>query len=186
MPFPLYDAHAHLNDEQFFEDLDEVVRRAAEAGVSRIVNVGTDEKTSALALEQAARFPGVYATAGLHPHDAAGLSAGSGSDSRTELMARGYPFRCARNPSRGRAEGILSGVVRYRRRPSGRLSRTDAGGTVVLHDETRSGPSNGKRPPMRTALGTACTLLAAATFASPARAQTAPEIFAESPCRRAT
>jgi len=74
MPFPLYDSHAHLNDEQFFEDLDEVVRRAAGAGVSRIVNVGIDEKTSALALDQAARYPGVYATAGLHPHDAAKLS----------------------------------------------------------------------------------------------------------------
>ncbi|MEA2062094.1 MAG: TatD family hydrolase [Gemmatimonadota bacterium] len=71
---PLYDSHAHLTDKQFLEkegDLEAVVGRALRAGVRKIVNVGIDEPTSALALEQAARFPGtVYATAGLHPHDA--------------------------------------------------------------------------------------------------------------------
>ena len=74
MPFPLYDAHAHLNDEQFAGDLDEVIQRAVDAGVSRIVNVGYDEQSSARALEQASRYRGVYATVGLHPHDAAKLT----------------------------------------------------------------------------------------------------------------
>jgi TatD DNase family protein len=74
MPLPFYDAHAHLNDEKFAGDLEQVVQRAAEAGVTRMINVGWDERSSALALAQADCFDGVFATAGLHPHDASKLN----------------------------------------------------------------------------------------------------------------
>ncbi len=70
MPLTWQDAHAHLNDQAFAEDLEPVLERARAAGVTRIVNVGYDEPTSVLALEQAARYPELAATVGLHPHDA--------------------------------------------------------------------------------------------------------------------
>ncbi|MEA1997065.1 MAG: TatD family hydrolase [Gemmatimonadota bacterium] len=65
------DSHAHLNDEAFAEDLEKVLERAGQAGVGRIINVGYDEPSSVLALEQAVKYPALLATVGLHPHDAA-------------------------------------------------------------------------------------------------------------------
>jgi TatD DNase family protein len=60
------DQHCHLRAET----ADEQVAEANEAGVERLVTVGTDLASSQLAIEMAARFPGVWATVGLHPHDA--------------------------------------------------------------------------------------------------------------------
>ena len=41
----LFDTHVHLNDEQFNEDLQEVIERAKEAGVSHMVVVGFNRPT---------------------------------------------------------------------------------------------------------------------------------------------
>ncbi len=41
----LFDTHVHLNADQFEEDLEEVITRAKEAGVEKMVVVGFDEKT---------------------------------------------------------------------------------------------------------------------------------------------
>ena len=66
----LIDTHAHLNlTDSYKKDLPEVVARAREAGVRRIINVGIDLKTSIRALELAHAYEGLYATAGLHPHE---------------------------------------------------------------------------------------------------------------------
>ena len=46
----LFDSHAHLDDEAFHADLDQVLARAREAGVERILTVGTDPESSARAL----------------------------------------------------------------------------------------------------------------------------------------
>lgn len=70
------DSHAHLNAEAFDNDLDAVLERARAAGVTRIVNVGTDDKSSVKALEQAVKHPGLYVTAGLHPHEASRFTDG--------------------------------------------------------------------------------------------------------------
>lgn len=67
----LIDTHAHLDHEQFAGDLDDVLERAAKAGVVQIVTIGTTVETSAQAVELAERYPQVYATVGIHPHDAA-------------------------------------------------------------------------------------------------------------------
>ncbi|OAQ21475.1 TatD family hydrolase [Thermosulfurimonas dismutans] len=65
----LVDTHAHLNLPGY-DDLEEVILRAKEAGVTRIVVVGIDLKTSREALELSERFPGyIFATAGIHPHE---------------------------------------------------------------------------------------------------------------------
>jgi TatD DNase family protein len=60
------DNHCHLD----LTDAGDLVAEAADAGVERIVNVGTDVAASRVAIETARRFDGVWATAGVHPHEA--------------------------------------------------------------------------------------------------------------------
>ena len=66
----IWDTHAHLDDRQFKTDRDTVLQRAFEAGVTTIVNIGHTESTSREALELAIKYPSLYATIGIHPHDA--------------------------------------------------------------------------------------------------------------------
>src|SRR5438045_477280 len=66
------DSHAHLADPAFAGDRDAVIARARGAGASAIVCIGESLSAAAIAAECAAAHPGfVYATAGVHPHDAA-------------------------------------------------------------------------------------------------------------------
>jgi TatD DNase family protein len=67
----LFDTHAHLHFPGFDEDREAVLARARAAGVRRMVTIGTDGETSRAALALAERHPDVWATAGVHPHDAA-------------------------------------------------------------------------------------------------------------------
>jgi TatD DNase family protein len=83
----LTDAHAHLADERILPQVDDVVRRAAEAGVTAIVCIGTDADDSRTALGLAQRFAGVYATAGVHPH-AAGRATDEAFAAIRELIAQ--------------------------------------------------------------------------------------------------
>lgn len=63
------DDHCHLPDDA--EEADAVVADAAGAGVVRLITIGTDVSSSAAAVANARRHPGaVWATAGVHPHDA--------------------------------------------------------------------------------------------------------------------
>lgn len=64
----LFDSHCHLTDERFSGDLDDVVARAREAGVTRLVTVASDLEDAERACAVAARYDGVWATAGIHPH----------------------------------------------------------------------------------------------------------------------
>lgn len=66
----LADTHAHLSDSQFDQDRDSVLERARQAGVSLIVNVGSDVESSEKAVALAAAEPAVWAAVGIHPHDA--------------------------------------------------------------------------------------------------------------------
>ncbi len=60
------DTHAHLNLSTFNEDVATVALQCAEQGVA-VINVGTKENTSALAVELAERYDHLYAIIGLHP-----------------------------------------------------------------------------------------------------------------------
>lgn len=66
-----YDTHAHLGFPDFEAELEAVVSRAREAGIARIVSIGTDERASRKAIGIAEKFAGVYAAAGWHPNDLA-------------------------------------------------------------------------------------------------------------------
>jgi TatD DNase family protein len=67
----LFDTHAHLHFPEFAADLDAVMERARAAGVRRVLTVGTEAASSRAALALARDRDGVWATAGIHPHDAA-------------------------------------------------------------------------------------------------------------------
>lgn len=66
----LIDTHCHLDFPDYKEDLEDVLKRAGEAGVTRIVVPGTNLASSEKALELAVKYPQVYAAAGIHPHEA--------------------------------------------------------------------------------------------------------------------
>jgi TatD DNase family protein len=66
----LFDSHCHLDDRAFEGDMAAAIHRAKEAGVSEMMIVGTNKKSSERCVEIARTTPGVYASVGLHPHDA--------------------------------------------------------------------------------------------------------------------
>src|SRR5258708_11659829 len=67
----LIDTHCHLDFESYHDDLAEVIRRAADAGVTRIINPATDVQTGADALGLSAKYPNVYVAVGIHPNSTA-------------------------------------------------------------------------------------------------------------------
>ena len=69
----LVDSHCHIDGSQFDDDRDEVVQRAADAGIVAMLNVGTGDPHSddfRRAVACAEKYPTVYASVGVHPHDA--------------------------------------------------------------------------------------------------------------------
>jgi TatD DNase family protein len=66
----LFDTHVHLNAEQYNEDLEEVIERAKNEGVSYMVVVGFDRPTIQRAMVLAEEYPFIYACVGWHPVDA--------------------------------------------------------------------------------------------------------------------
>ena len=63
----LIETHAHLDYPDFAPDLEGVISRAAEAGVTRIISIGTGLESSRRAVALAERFPNVHAVVGIHP-----------------------------------------------------------------------------------------------------------------------
>jgi TatD DNase family protein len=68
----LIDSHCHLDNPQFDADCDAVIDRALAAGVERMVAIGTGDGPPDLeaGIRLADRYPSIYATVGIHPHDA--------------------------------------------------------------------------------------------------------------------
>src|SRR5438445_13010188 len=88
-PMRLFDTHALLHVPEFAEDLGAVLERARAAGIVGMVTIGTDRETNVAAVELAERLPGVYATVGIHPHDAA--EASEADFEAIERVARASP-----------------------------------------------------------------------------------------------
>ena len=63
----LIDTHAHLTFPDFADDLDGLLARAAAAGVTRIITIGTSVESSRRAVELAEKHPAVFAAVGIHP-----------------------------------------------------------------------------------------------------------------------
>ena len=94
----LIESHAHLDYPDFAPDFDDVLSRATEAGVTRIITIGTSVESSRRAVEFAEKYPNVFAVIGVHPtytHEA-------GEDIVTPLRER--PLWCV-------AAGLLAGSL---------------------------------------------------------------------------
>jgi TatD DNase family protein len=63
----LVETHAHLDYPEFANDLDEVLRRANDAGVTRIITIGTSLESSRRAIDLAEKHSAVFAAIGVHP-----------------------------------------------------------------------------------------------------------------------
>ena len=66
----MIDSHTHLHDPAFDQDRDTVIMRALECGVQSMITVGCDLESSRSAVALADRHDQIYATVGIHPHDA--------------------------------------------------------------------------------------------------------------------
>ncbi len=71
MKFSIIDTHAHLDTAPFNKDRAEVIARAMDSKVSKIITVGTELESSKKAIELAENHPEVLAAVGFHPHEAA-------------------------------------------------------------------------------------------------------------------
>jgi TatD DNase family protein len=68
------DSHAHLTVKAYRKDLDAVLRRTEEGGVTAIINASFDVPSSEAAVGLAKRHGNIYASVGIHPHDAKTLN----------------------------------------------------------------------------------------------------------------
>lgn len=65
----LFDSHAHLNDERFDEDREELINSLKAKGVDLVVNPGACIETSKSSVDLANKYDFIYAAVGVHPHD---------------------------------------------------------------------------------------------------------------------
>jgi TatD DNase family protein len=65
--YQLIETHAHLDYPDFAHDLDDVLRRATEAGVAPIITIGTSVESSRRAIDLAEKYFNVFAVIGVHP-----------------------------------------------------------------------------------------------------------------------
>ena len=102
----LIDTHAHLDVPEFEGELDALVERAAQAGVTRIITIGTSVESSRQAVAIAEAHPAIYAAIGIHP----------GSATETEPDALASLRELARSP---RVVAIGETGLDYYRLPGG-------------------------------------------------------------------
>ena len=65
----IIDTHCHLNDETLYKDLTNVILRAQQAGVEKMVVIGWDKASSELAIKLADEYEFIYAVIGFHPEN---------------------------------------------------------------------------------------------------------------------
>ncbi len=70
MDFKIFDSHCHLQDRRFKNEIEKVINRAKMSGIEKILVPGWDLRSSKEAVSIACEFDSVYATCGVHPHDA--------------------------------------------------------------------------------------------------------------------
>ena len=64
------DTHCHIYLEHFDEDRDDMIQRAIDNGIERMICIGVDLPSSERCLDIAEKYPQIFATAGIHPHEA--------------------------------------------------------------------------------------------------------------------
>ncbi len=66
----IFDSHCHLTDRAYSSDLEEVIKRAKDAGVKYLLTVGLNRQDSVKSLKLCHQFESIYCSLGVHPHDA--------------------------------------------------------------------------------------------------------------------
>lgn len=66
----LFDSHAHYDDRRFDADRDTLLRSLKSQGVGFVTNIGCDLPTSRKSIRLAEEYDFIYATVGVHPHNA--------------------------------------------------------------------------------------------------------------------
>ena len=84
----LFDSHCHLDDTAYRKDVAQVIERAHQNGVMRMLTVGVNQKTTLRAVSLAESHADIYASVGFHPHDA----------SQCHSAALDFLRRLAQNP----------------------------------------------------------------------------------------
>ena len=69
-PLPIIDSHAHLDYPKIVDQLDEVIKRASDAGVEKIISIGVKLSKSSNVQSIAEQYENVFFSAGIHPHEA--------------------------------------------------------------------------------------------------------------------
>ena len=129
----LIDAHCHLDDEQFANDLGAVLARATDAGVQTIITAGADVESSRAAVALAQEHENIYAVVGVHPEHAATfddavLNAIRALASQRQVVGIGeigLDFYWTQNPPRAAQERALIAQMDLAQ---------ELGKPVVIHD----------------------------------------------------
>ncbi|MBN2853597.1 MAG: TatD family hydrolase [Clostridia bacterium] len=70
----IVDSHAHLDDGRFDDDRELVIEQIKQAGIDRVINIGSNMKSSLASLHLSMQYDFIYAAVGIHPHDASTYS----------------------------------------------------------------------------------------------------------------
>jgi TatD DNase family protein len=81
----LFDSHCHLTSDAFSDDLEAVLARAHDAGVTGLTCIASTPRDAGNALALARRHGGIWCTAGIHPHEAAAVGPGGLEEVRALL-----------------------------------------------------------------------------------------------------
>jgi len=65
----IFDTHAHYDHEQFHVDREAIFKKLPEEGIQYVINVASNMRSSRSSIELAKRYPFIYASVGVHPHD---------------------------------------------------------------------------------------------------------------------
>jgi TatD DNase family protein len=82
----LLDSHTHIDMREFDADREGVLQRAREAGVTAVIDIGIDIASSEAAIALAEKHSDVFATVGIHPHDASKVT--DAAIARLEALAK--------------------------------------------------------------------------------------------------
>jgi TatD DNase family protein len=130
----LIETHAHLDYPDFAGDLDAVLRRATDAGVTRILTIGTSIESSRRAVDLAEKYPNIFAIIGVHPT----YAEEAGEDVMTPLLELAKSSRVAAIGETGLDYHHLPSIEAAKQEPAQVIhalqSETDGDIDANIHD----------------------------------------------------
>lgn len=69
----IFDSHAHYDDRAFKDDLDQVIQKIQDAGVTNVINIGCNIDSSKRSIQLAKKYQSFYCSVGIHPLDCENL-----------------------------------------------------------------------------------------------------------------